>query len=539
MDELIQKIISAGNFTPQLLPFIQKMAHHIDQNQRPIPERVILDFATLFHQLQLNPQGKIDWRYLEYLSNADMVHYEDLTQNDLYHKLGETLLSKTVILKLNGGLGTSMGLYYAKSKIIVDTESNRSFLDFIKCHADRLNQQYKAHVALWFLNSFNTQKDTREILQSNLDDPHHYFEILQNKFPKIEIYLNATGAPIHLPFEYSENPHLEWNPAGHGDIYRCLSMNDSIEKLVQDGKKYMFISNSDNLGATLDLSILGYFQKHHLDFLMETTPKTPADIKGGTVIRYQKKLFLLEKSQVPEKHIQEFENFPIFNTNNIWINLESLLTQMKQTPFSLPLISNQKMIHNRTVIQLETAMGAAIQYFNQPKILVVPRNRFFPVKNDSDLMLIRSDYTLKKEDTIAINPLRLCPQKLPSIQLSSNLKTFQNYEHTIQSLPSLVNIDQLSLKGQILIPPQLKPVFEGIVCIESEDIPIEITGNIHLNNVSIVINSKGVFITSPVADSTLQVEQKQDSYRILGKRLDGESWSATLEFRDSNYVLVS
>ena len=67
--------------------------------------------------------------------------------------------------------------------------------------------------------------------------------------------------------------------------------------------------------------------KKEVPFLIEVTPKTPADVKGGTLYEQNGKLKLLEIAQVPEEHIDEFcsqKKFSVFNTNNIWINLSVL-----------------------------------------------------------------------------------------------------------------------------------------------------------------------------------------------------------------------
>lgn len=62
-----------------------------------------------------------------------------------------------------------------------------------------------------------------------------------------------------------------------------------------------------------------------VEFLMEVTDKTKADVKGGTLIQYDDKLRLLEMAQVPNEHLEEFKSvktFKFFNTNNLWIKLD-------------------------------------------------------------------------------------------------------------------------------------------------------------------------------------------------------------------------
>lgn len=79
---------------------------------------------------------------------------------------------------------------------------------------------------------------------------------------------------------------------------------------IKDGKEYMFVSNSDNLGAGVDLNILNFLlspgEKKSPEFLMEVTDKTRADVKGGTLINYDGKLRLLEIAQVPKDHVIKY-----------------------------------------------------------------------------------------------------------------------------------------------------------------------------------------------------------------------------------------
>lgn len=87
-----------------------------------------------------------------------------------------------------------------------------------------------------------------------------------------------------------------------------------------------------------------------------------------------------------------------FNTNNIWINLPKLAAKMDEAGgvMKLPLIKNKKTVNPRDgtttpVFQLETAMGSAIENFDDAAAIVVPRSRFAPVKTCNDLFTLRSD----------------------------------------------------------------------------------------------------------------------------------------------------
>ena len=100
---------------------------------------------------------------------------------------------------------------------------------------------------------------------------------------------------------------------------------------------------------------------------MEVTDKTRADVKGGTLIIYDNKMSLLEIAQVPKEHVDEFKSvkkFKIFNTNNLWVNLESIDRVLKEKTLDMEVIINNKTLDNgMNVIQLEQAVGAAIKSF--------------------------------------------------------------------------------------------------------------------------------------------------------------------------------
>merc|ERR1712012_1262747 len=144
------------------------------------------------------------------------------------------------------------------------------------------------------------------------------------------------------------------------------------------GKKYMFVSNSDNLGATMDLKILTYFVESKAPFMMEVAQRTEADKKGGHLAKSLKTggLLLRESAQCPEedeKAFQDTSKYTYFNTNNLWINLEALREIFKENngAIPLPVMKNSKTVDPRNkkstkVIQLETAMGRQLSVSREP-----------------------------------------------------------------------------------------------------------------------------------------------------------------------------
>ena len=193
--------------------------------------------------------------------------------------------------------------------------------------------------------------------------------------------------------------YFSWYPPGHGDFYTSFHQSGKLAELLDEGKEYCFISNIDNLGATVDFTVLKMMFEDKNEFLMEVTEKTRADVKGGTLIQYEERLRLLEAAQVPKTHEEDFKSikkFDVFNTNNLWISLQAIKRVIERNTLDMDLIINSKVLEGeKNIIQLETAVGAAMKCFEKAKGIRVPRSRFLPVKKTSDLFLIMSNlYTL-------------------------------------------------------------------------------------------------------------------------------------------------
>jgi UTP--glucose-1-phosphate uridylyltransferase len=140
---------------------------------------------------------------------------------------------------------------------------------------------------------------------------------------------------------------------------------------------------------------------------MEAVRGTPADRKGGHLRLHRGRTVLRETAQVPkgDESFTDVERWRFYNTNNLWIDLEALRALQRQEPGgpALPLIVNRKTVDpsdasSTPVIQLETAMGAAIGSIEGARAVQVPRHRFAPVKTTDDLLVVRSDcYELTPE----------------------------------------------------------------------------------------------------------------------------------------------
>jgi UDP-N-acetylglucosamine pyrophosphorylase len=276
---------------------------------------------------------------------------------------------------------------------------------------------------------------------------------MQSMAPKVDA---ATLRPVQWP----EAPDLEWCPPGHGDIYPSLVASGLLDHLLSDGFKFLFVSNSDNLGATLDLDLLGFFAASGHSFLMEVAERTAADRKGGHLAQADGKLILRERAQCPDFDLPAFEDIQrhrFFNTNNLWIRLDALDELLKKFDgfIPLPVIRNEKNVDPRIksspkVIQLETAMGSAIECFEKAGAIVVPRSRFAPVKATSDLLGLRSDACVLTEDWQMV----LAPARRgipPSIDLDGDhYKLMDQFDEKLHDgVPSLIDCQELVVRGPV------------------------------------------------------------------------------------------
>lgn len=379
------------------------------------------------------------------------------------------LLAQTVVIKLNGGLGTSMGLQKAKS--LLKVKEGQTFLDIIVNQICHLRETTGAQVKFLLMNSFNTSEDTLDYLKQYEDkglSKAEEVELLQNQIPKIDAE-NLT------PIEWPENEDLEWCPPGHGDLYPAIAGSGWLDKLLEQGVKYAFVSNSDNLGAVLDAGILKYFAESDKPFLMEATRRTEADKKGGhlAIRKIDDQLLLREVAQCEDKDLEAFqdvETHRYFNTNSLWIRLDYLKQELedKGGVLPLPMIKNIKTVDPRDkntpkVYQLETAMGAAIECFKGAGAICVPRSRFAPVKTTSDLFSLRSDaYETTEDGRIALVPSR--NGKPPVVNLSDEYKLVDALE--VLGRPSLKDADKLTINGPVRFADDV--VIKGTVSITNE-----------------------------------------------------------------------
>lgn len=398
-------------------------------------------FQKLFDRfLETKNDPPIDWDSIKPPSEDEIVHYSKLA--DPKEDQIKSMLNKLVIVKLNGGLGTSMGCTGPKS--VIPVRNDNTFLDLTVRQVEELNKQYDCDVPLVLMNSFNTHDDTLKLIKKYQDRRLKIYTFLQNKCPRIN---KETLQP---------EPG-EFYPPGHGDFYQAFHSSGLLRQFIEQQREYCFVSNIDNLGANADLKILNALTSDSRGepphFVMEVTDKTMADVKGGTLVDCDGKLRLLEIAQVPKYHVDEFKSvkkFKIFNTNNLWMHLRSIENLVENDTLQLDIIVNQKHLDSGVdVIQLETAAGAAMRYFDRAVGFNVPRSRFLPVKKTSDLLLIMSDLYKLQGGCLTMNPKRAFPT-VPLVKLGDeHFSKVREFLYRFASIPDLLELNHLTVSGDV------------------------------------------------------------------------------------------
>ena len=409
----------------------------------------------------ISKQKKFCIENIENIPLNTIPHFNNLPQ--LSNQRQQQLSKKIAICKLNGGLGTSLGSTIPKAFLTV--KDNKTILEIIINKKEYQNKQYESSIPLILMNSFYSDELTLKKLSQSENKNIYTFQ--QNYYPRID---KKTFIPLSVT-TYGQQAYY---PPGHGDFYCSIKENGILETLLKQGIEYIFVSNIDNLGADIDFRILNYLIEKKCDMLVEVTHKNSNDIKGGTIVRENNQLKLLEKADIPEEYSSIFSDtskYPLFNTNNIWLNIESLKNAPLNLSSQLPIIENNKKIADKKIIQLETAIASAINFFNS-ELLLVDRTRFLPIKTTNDLFLLCSNLFQLENHSLKFH--LDAHQNFPVIKLGKDFFIANDFYKKVPYTTNISQLESLELEGPITVGKNVS--FGGNIKIFTEE-PIFIPDN--------------------------------------------------------------
>lgn len=414
---------------------------------REVDERAIGAFSRFYAMLEQDATGYIPEDSIEPL--GDVQELADLTLDAA--KVREAL-STSVVLKLNGGLGTSMGISGPKSALPV--RDGLTFLDIIARQVLTVREEYDVELPLVFMDSFRTRAETLNVLAAHdtLEVEGLPLSFTQSAEPKLR-------ADDLAPVSWPEAPELEWCPPGHGDVYIALQSSGLLDTLRERGYRHLFLSNADNLGAVCDPRIPAWMADEGIPYVAEVCERTRNDRKGGHLARRRDdgRLVLRDSAQVApgeEEFFADNQRHEYFHVNNLWIDLDALAAELAERAgvLELPIIVNRKTVDptrkdSTPVIQIESSMGSAVEVFEGSQAIFVPRDRFRPVKTTNELLLLRSDvYELDAASRV----VSLIEHEEPFIDLSSEFRFIDDFETRFpHGVPSIRQAQSLTVEGDV------------------------------------------------------------------------------------------
>ncbi len=281
------------------------------------------------------------------------------------------------LVVLAGGMATRMG---GVVKALVDAIPGKTFLDLRLREVATIEQRYGKRPPLWLMTSLSTDEKIKHALGDARrgDDVATFVQDLSLRLtPQGDVFYDESGKPSeHAP--------------GHGDLPDALKRSGLLERFVARGGKTLMMTNIDNLGGTLDPTILGFHLAHGLPVTSEVVDKLGSD-RGGIPVRVDDKPCVLEEFRIPPSF--DPATVRVFNTNVFHFDAKALLElDMPWTFFTVT-----KKVEGKPVVQFERLVNEITSVL-PTKYLHLPRtgtsSRFLPVKDNEELAARREEIEL-------------------------------------------------------------------------------------------------------------------------------------------------
>lgn len=297
-------------------------------------------------------------------------------EHERLRSIGAAALAKgeLAFCMMAGGMATRMG---GIVKALAEVFDGHSFLRLRLNENRTVTERAGRPVPLWLMTSEATHEPLTKALA---DAPAHVACFMQD----LSLRLTPDG---NLFFDAQGKPSI--HATGHGDLVDALRRSKLLDAFLAQGGKYVWISNVDNLGATIDEAVLGRFIERGTEVLCEVCAK--AGDKGGGPVHVEGKFQVVEEYRLPPTF--DPSTVGVFSTNTFLVRAEPLA----KAPMDWTFFEVEKTVDGRTAIQFERLVQEITAHL-PTAYLFVPREgaeaRFLPVKDHDELARRRSNIEL-------------------------------------------------------------------------------------------------------------------------------------------------
>lgn len=272
-----------------------------------------------------------------------------------------------------GGMATRMG---GVVKALAEVFGGHTFLA-MRLAENRAASALAGHsVPLWLMTSDATDDPIREALAA-AKAPPHVAEFMQD----LSLRLNPDGSLFK-----DDRGRPSVHATGHGDLVDALRRSGLLERFVEAGGRYVWLTNVDNLGASIDPVVLGKLVSSGKDVQCEVCRKEGD--RGGIPVHAEGRLQVLEEFRLPPDF--DAARVDVFNTNTFLVRAEPLL----RAPLTWTYFEVEKKVYGRPAIQFERLVQELTAHLPS-SYLEVPRDgaasRFLPVKDFDELARRRAN----------------------------------------------------------------------------------------------------------------------------------------------------
>lgn len=290
--------------------------------------------------------------------------WESLTEDGL----AELAEGRAALVVLAGGMATRMG---GVVKALVEALPGHTFLDLRLAGHRALEEKVGRRIPFWLMTSHATDAAIRQALGDRLDG--YYIAT----FPQmVSLRLEPDGGLF-----VDEHGNPSEHAPGHGDFPDALRRSGLLDRFLEEGGRYVTSANLDNIGATLDPTLLGLHRRLGGEVTCEVVDKQGTD-KGGIPARLDGRRMILEEFRIPESF--DPATVRVFNTNTFHFDAEALAgLDLDWTYFVV-----EKEVGGHKVVQLERLVNEVAMVLDM-RFVRVPRDgaesRFLPVKDNEAL----------------------------------------------------------------------------------------------------------------------------------------------------------